>query len=454
MNRLKLLLLIFPLLLASCVDEDSMLGLGLVPDSDKVNLDIFKVEKTNLKAFIFHEGDSLKTSNYRYMTLGSYSDNEFGKVSTSIYTQISLSSNSQDFSSSTYDNSDSIVLTIAYTGAFTKDTSIKSMDMDISVYEITESFKDSTTYYTNSNLQYNPTPIYSGTINVSPKKSVVLGSDTVSPHLRINLGSNFLAKIKTLGNLSTNDIFKTGLKGFYIKATPSARRKVTSNGLVAYLDMYSSLSGMSLYYRDASNKTQKYNFVFDDKSYRFTHVDYDFSGTALSTFGLSSRKSKNDSINCQAALLDNKMLIGTFGAAYAKISIDSLLEWYKDSTQSLGGFNQALLTIPVNELYLSEGNSEFNFPTTLVCYRKDTDGKFVYIHDAFDADFYNGKYDKTSKSYKMRITSHLQNYLNGNIKSSDIYIFPDARTSSASRVVLNGPQHPTNPAKIEIIYTR
>lgn len=441
-----LILMIIPLILLSCVDEDEYLGMNLVEDSDR--LGVYKHEVENLSAFLFHEGDSLKTSNYRFMTLGSYTDNEFGSLSSSIFTQVSMSSTSNDFSSNIYSRSDSLVLTLAYSGLFSQDTNTLEMDMNIEVYEITEDFIDSLSYYSNSELSYSSSPIFSSIINISPKESVVLGGDTVVPHLRINLGNGFMNKILDYGSIANNTEFKTKLKGFYIKATPSGS---PSSGMIVYFDMYSSYSGMSLYYRDGNDKTLRYNFLFDDKSRRFTNVQYDFSISAISSLG--SLSSYNDSLDCQSPAMNHKIYLGNLGISYAKLNIDSLNVWYEEDTQDRGAFNQAMLIIPVDEAY-SNSNIYYNFPTRLIAYRKNDDGNFVYIHDAFSDDGFDGKYDPTTNSYKMRITSHLQNYLNGNITDPNIYIFSDSRMTTASRVVLNGPNHSTKPSKIEIIYTR
>ncbi len=446
MFRLKYLFLLIPLFLVSCVDEDSMLGLGLVDQADK--LIVKKYDKFDINALFFHEGDSLKTSDYRYMTLGSYKDNEFGKVTTSIYSQVSLSSSSIDFNYYK-DKADSIVLTMAYTGLFSRDTNIKSMDMNIEIYEITEAFDDSASYYSNSTLQHSSTPIVSKTIRIAPKESVILGTDTLSAHLRVNLGGTFFQRIINSGEFSSNENFLNNFKGLYIKLTTT-----DEHGMIAYFDMYSSNSGMMLYYKDDNNKTQKYNFVFDEGSRRFTHVDYDFFSSQISRFS-SKRKSINDSISCNDSIgTASKIYLGTLGISMAKLDIKDLMKWYQDTTQKLGMFNQAMLILPVNKEYIESLGGTKNIPSKIICYRKDSDGNLVYIHDAYSSESYMGTYDATSQSYKMRITSHLQNYLNGNIPSSEIYLIPDSKTSTANRVVLNGPKHATKPAKIEIIYTR
>lgn len=433
----------------SCVDEDSMLGMGLVDQSDMLN--IKKYDDFDISAYIYHEGDSLKTSNSRYMTLGSYKDNVFGEITTSIYTQVSLSSTTMDFSSYTQgqaNEADSIVLTIAYNGMFVKDTNMKEKDMKIEVFELSQGF-DTNVYFTNSRLEYNPSPIISQTIKVSPKESVLIMGDSLVPHLRVNLGNGFLNQIVSSGSFSDNESFLNFFKGIYIKLTPISGEA----DMIAYLDMFSSYSGIMLYYQDNNDKTQKYNFIFDQNSKRFTHIDYDFTQSKISAFS-AVLKSGSDSISANDTIGDrSKIYLATLGISRAKLDIKDLMQWYTDSTQSLGMFNQAMLVIPVDEQYIATYGTN-NIPKRIICYRKNIEGQFVYINDAFTSESYLGTYDEASRSYKMRITSHLQNYLNTNISSSEIYLIPDSRTSSANRVVLNGPKHSTKPAKIEIIYSR
>src|SRR5574344_37756 len=97
MSKAKYFILLLPFFFLSCVDEDSQLGLGLVDSSDRVAVKTYG--NFDINACVFHEGDSLKTSDYRYMTIGSYIDPVFGRVTPSIYTQVSLSNSSIDFSS-------------------------------------------------------------------------------------------------------------------------------------------------------------------------------------------------------------------------------------------------------------------------------------------------------------------------------------------------------------------
>jgi hypothetical protein len=445
MFRLKYLLLLFPFLLISCVDEDDMLGQDFVDPSDIIIVN--KYSSFDISGRLFHEGDSLKTSDYRYVTLGSYSDNQFGKLTSSIYTQVSLSSSSIDFNFYK-DSAQSLVLSLAYAGYFAKDTLTKNMNMRIELYKLSEDFQDSVPYYTNSTLAYSNL-IKDTTIVVAPTERVQVGDDTnkLAPQLRLDLGQDLLQELLNSGSFASNKEFKNFFKGLYIKLTPVS----DPNGMIAYFDMYSPNSGITLYYQ-YNGRVQKYNFVFASGSRSFVNIDYNFAATPLSAFAQLGQ----DTIICNDSVGDkSKMYLGSLGISIATLDINDLKQWYQTSTNNLAGFNQAMLILPVSEDYITSVGGDHNVPEKIICYRKDDNGKLIYIHDVFgDSDHFSGKYDKASKSYKMRITSHFQNYLNGNIKSSEIYLLPDLRTYKANRVVLNGPKHQTNPAKIEIIYTR
>ena len=66
-----------PFVFASCVDEDETLGMDLVDENDKFEVGIY--DRISMNAIFFKE-DSLVRINYRYNTLGEYSDSTFGAV--------------------------------------------------------------------------------------------------------------------------------------------------------------------------------------------------------------------------------------------------------------------------------------------------------------------------------------------------------------------------------------
>ncbi len=434
MKKIWLLLLCLPFAFASCVDEDETLGLDLIDENDKLGAGIY--ESIVMRGAYFRE-DSLITANYQYNVLGEYKDTRFGKVSSSIYTQMTLSMPSADFREY---NIDSVVLSLAYSGGFTEDTAIDGKTMKLSVYELAEDM-DSTKKYSFDAVQVNPTPIYSQNVDIDYNKDRIIGNDTLDPHLRVSITGWFLDKIKNFSG--ENAAFVSQFKGLKFSL-----EKTDERGMMAYINMTSSLSCITVYHTE-SGKSQQYTIKFPSAGRRFMHFDYDFSSSDLQRF------SSQDTITG-----DDLIYLGSMGISMAKISIEDFRQDWKDSVN--GGnpnndvsINSALLELPVADISLANNR---NNTSRILCYRKavtGSDTNLVLIHDAQASDlFFGGYYDTKSRSYKMHISMHLANYLNGNITDPDIYLIPDARRSTATRVILNGPKHPTKPAHIKVTYTK
>lgn len=427
------LLLLLPFLFASCIDEDETLGLDLVNGEDLVNVNVYN--PSGIMNASFFKEDSLETANYRYNVVGEYFDNEFGLVSSDIYTQLNLSTSSVDFSSYAID---SVLLNLAYIGGFTGDTLVKSKEMDVYVYEVSEEI-DSTKKYGFCSVATNSEPIFNGTKEIKYESD----NDSIDPHLSIKLSDAFVNKIKTFNG--TNDDFCRLFKGIKIQF----KKKNATGGMIAYVDMSTSLSGIAVYYRQ-NDKNQKYLINFPANGNRFMHYGYDFSSSHISDLNISDTLSGN-----------NEIYLGSMGISMAKINIDELLfrqKWQENVNCGLlfnnTAINSAILEIPVS----SSNKYSLNTSTRILCYRKyvsNGNTNLVLIHDAQLSDaFYGGFYDNKSNSFKMNIGMHLANLLNGNIEDADIYLVLDSRRSTATRIILNGPLHPVKPASIKITYSK
>lgn len=432
-NAKGLLLLLLPFLFTSCIDEDETLGLDLVNGEDLVNVNVYN--PSGIMDASFFKEDSIETANYRYNVVGEYFDNEFGLVSSDIYTQLNLSTSSVDFSSYAID---SVLLNLAYIGGFTGDTLVKSKEMDVYVYEVSEEI-DSTKKYGFCSVATNSEPIFNGTKEIKYESD----NDSIDPHLSIKLSDAFVNKIKTFNG--TNDDFCRLFKGIKIQF----KKKNATGGMIAYVDMSTSLSGIAVYYRQ-NDKNQKYLINFPANGNRFMHYGYDFSSSHISDLNISDTLSGN-----------NEIYLGSMGISMAKINIDELLfrqKWQENVNGGLSfnntAINSAILEIPVS----SSNKYSLNTSTRILCYRKyvsNGNTNLVLIHDAQLSDaFYGGFYDNKSNSFKMNIGMHLANLLNGNIEDADIYLVLDSRRSTATRIILNGPLHPVKPASIKITYSK
>ena len=436
MKRLLLLIASLPFLFASCVDEDETLGMDLIDEEDKFNVGTYS--DISMDAKFFRE-DSLATANYQYNALGEYYDDKFGKVSSSIYSQICLSMPSAAFNS--YEAIDSIVLSLSYAGGFSEDTLKNGKEMRLNIYEVSEEI-DSTKKYSFDDVAIVSQPIFSENVLIDYNSDVILGSDTLDPQLRVNLTGAFFEKIRNFSG--ENSSFIEQFKGLKFSLEKNDR-----NGAMAYIDMTSKATCITVYYKQGG-KNLKYLILFPQNGRRFMHYDYDFSGSDIAQLNIQDTLSGNDLI-----------YLGNLGISMAKINIEDFRQEWKDLIN--GGqanndvaINSALLEFPVNDE--SEINNP-NFTSRILCYRQyisGNDTSLVLIHDAQSSGdaLYGGTYDNKTKSYKMRITMHLANYLNGNISDPNIYLIPDARRSTATRIILNGPNHPTKPASIKITYSK
>jgi hypothetical protein len=436
MNKLKILLLLPLFLFASCVDEEDTLGIDLVDENDKLNVGLLK--DVEMSSSFFRE-DSLLTANYRYNVLGEYKDENFGAVSSIIFTQLCLSSPAEDFSSF---DIDSICLTLAYSGGYSKDTALLAKEMQVSVYELNEVI-DSTKKYSFSDVSANAIPIYSNSSEIiDVNKDIVIGTDTLDPHLRLKItNSEFCQKISSFqGN---NDAFQELIKGLKIVA-----ERKDNDGFMAYVDMTSAATGLTIYYVK-DDKKQTYKINFPEKGNRFMKYGYDFTGTAI------------NNINTDTLGINGEYIyLGNMGISMAKIDIDeqAFMSYWRDSINKGVENNNVAINRAVIEIPLADMNPGLLPVLKILAYRQyvaNGDTTLVLIHDAQVSDtYYDGRYEHTTNSYRITTTMHFENYINGNIDNLDLYLIPDERRSSANRVILNGVNHPTNPIKMRITYSK
>ncbi|MDR0790597.1 MAG: DUF4270 domain-containing protein [Bacteroidales bacterium] len=427
LKKLKYVLMFLPFVAASCVDEDENLGLELV-NQDELHFNHY--DALTLHSVFFHE-DSMKTSGAEIYALGSYQDNTFGSVSSTIYTQISLP-DSKDFTTL---NIDSIVLGLYYTDSFTKDTAIRTMQMHVEVRELAGDIMDTACAFDSVEVSTNQ-PLFSGSVVFNPDTIMVLGEDTITKQLRLKLSDDFINRLHQQ-SFADNAAFQQWLKGLRIKASPASS---ASNGMLAQFSLTNQTSGIFIYYSDNDNRNLKYRLVVDKNSKRFAQIKYNFSGSNIASLATDTLKSEN---------YNNTMYIGGLGISMAKISIDSLLQWYNLDEIKGSAINQAVLVLPV-----ADNNFSNDYPSTLYC-AYDTAGVLKYVDDlASSASYFNGYYDAKSNSYRMRITQHLFKCMKGDHPSHNLYIHLPSRALTPHRIILNSPTHPTNPARIEITYSR
>lgn len=449
MKRIHLILCVVALLFfASCVNEDERLGLSLVQNDDAINILRDNSTGVTLDVKMF-QTDTVITSKLRYNALGSYKDNNFGKISSCIYSQVSLSSSGQNFSS--LGTADSVVLSLLYSGAFVKDKTVRTMTMHFKVEELAEDLKD--TIHANESFAVKGEVLFEADVNVDmDNDNVHLANDTVTylPHLRLKLNDSFRDRLANK-IYNSNDEFQSDLKGLKITATTT-----DANGMIIYVDMTSTLSCLTYYYHSTSGADYNYKMPFTTNGKRFMHVDYDYSGSSLNT------------INTTPSTIGtgDYMYLSCLGMSEIQLDIKNFDSWYNRDTIKGSIINKAELILPVADV----SGDKFTYPTSLQCYRIDQDGKIRLLPDETIATSLNSVsyYDSTINAYRVQLTSYLQNLVRGNYgDNSTIYIIPSMRDrnnsdngynrrNTANRVVLNGINYSdvTKRPKLNITYSK
>ena len=260
------------ILISSCNKEDSTVGSSINPNGlNVVTSDTFTV-KTYSSLL-----DSLESDETSVSMLGAYNDPEFGLVDCGIVSQLRLSSESPNFG--VVSSVDSVVLSFVYSGIKYYG---KVDDLTFEVYEINEELDLDDEYYTftpvsnaGSNL------VLPGFEVIKPElyTDIIVGSDTLSPQLRLRLDPAFgQYLIDNVSSMSSNDVFTSFFNGVYVKVTDGSNL-ASGDGHVVYLSLEDAISKMVIYYTNSSSENKTFSFNINNKCARFNKIDFDRSGT-------------------------------------------------------------------------------------------------------------------------------------------------------------------------------
>lgn len=426
------------LLLFSCNKKPEQIGLGIIPDVDKANL--FFTDTISITAYSLRE-DSIRTDEPSNILLGSINDPVFGTSVAGFYAQFALSTNGHDFGSNP--QLDSLVLQLAYSGYY-GDTATQQR---IRVYEINEQLYYDSSYYSRRLTPYDPTDYADYELAVRPVSPFIFGTDTLSPAFRIRLSDLF----PTLGNkilqaseenLESTAKFQEYFKGIYVAADP-----VASGGVIAYLNLPSNLSRMTIYYRNDDQDSLRYELFLTGSTARynyFSHQDY-----------------QNAATDFRQQVVEGDTSLGK------KLIYVQAMDGVKTFIRfpNLGAFASSLgKKVVVNEAKLifqgTASNNDFKPPSQLALVAgSENKGKYRVLADQLEGDnYFGGSYKKSVNAYEFRLTRLIQNMILDGTTQPDygLYVFVSGASSMADRMVLSGtePQADTlKPFRLHLIYS-
>lgn len=419
MKRLTTLLPLLPmlgllwLLPAACADDETELGNNLWGNGAQ-----FEGKTATLhanQAYSLRDTALMTTGYNTYNTLGiigNYSDATYGKVSSTLYTQIALPTNYTDINFSAL-TIDSVVLSLVKQSLY-PDT-LGTYQFHFEVMQLAEPLLSDTLYYSNDTLPVDPAKMfYDNTITVSP-------TDTV-------ISMTLAGGIETVLHQATSaDEIIQSTKGLRVRLTNAG-----DEGMLG-INFAATKTCLTVYFRyhDTDTADSKYVFLLGTGTSHFTHFEHDY---------INSITQGKDSLDGGTVLYMEPL------AGYsAYLSFDSDLRAFA-AAHPTATVHHAELLLPLNVA------ADAMRPKQLLA--RKADGSNSYIADLLDSQTltgFDGKYDSERNCYRLRVTMHVQQMLRQGCDTGTLLLL-ESRLSTAARTTLNG-INASDPVRIEIVYT-
>jgi hypothetical protein len=379
---------------------------NLLTSDDNLNL-----AKDTLHVKMFSEFEEpLVSANISNGVLGTITDPNFGNTFAGFYAQSRLTTNNVFFGENPV--LDSVVLTLKYNGVYGK----FDQPVTVTIYELAQDINASTAYKTNEAFQVSAPPIGQIT-GFTPKltDSVVALNGTLAPHIRVKLADAYGQKILGADTsiLKDNASFLNFIKGFYVTTSSSP----AGNG-VAYIDLSSSLSGITLYYKN--NAADSLFYTLPASGVKVNHFDNIYTGSPAYT-SISSPNTNGE----------EKMYLQSGAGTKGKIFITDLDKLPKD------------IAINKAELVISQSGADTQYvaPLVLDLFRIDDAGIARLIEDDALSGFGGVRTAETVNGvvinrYRFNLKRYFQKLIQGVYNNNGFYLQTYLPNSNTERVVI------------------
>lgn len=394
--------------MASCTPDETDLGVNLTDPRT-----IYHGNQHILYADAAYslKDDSIVSSGSNYNIVGWYTDAIYGKVSSSIYTQITLPSdaNSIDLSAATIDSVDLFLVKDALFP-----DSAGSYRLHFEIMPLAEAVESDSTYYGNSILAVREgVKYFDEEVRISVTDTVVA--------FRLGGGIGDLLR----QNASRAD-FLANTKGLRIRVVEG-----DSMGIVAF-NFAATKTRMTAYYHVGDDTTKlQYNFVVGTGAKRFMHFDHDY---LVSTVGGA------DSIDGA-----NRLYLEPFGGYNVCLNFDRAIHEF-DSLHPNAAIHYAELLLP-----LADEAPDIH-PDSLLAFAIGSDGSTTLLPDLRYGMGGDGSYLRDSNYYRLRVSMQLQKILREKHDYGTKLMLYYSRRHPAARTVINGTAA-AKPVRIVFTYT-
>jgi hypothetical protein len=414
------LFLVSILLLTNCEDDNNELGLDIQPPYDKLN--VFSSDTTRVVAYS-QIVDSVKTDETSLSMLGSMVDPVFGRSTASFYSQFRLSETAFDFGTTPYP--DSLVLTLDYEDFYGDSNSA----ITVKVYELAAQILIDSVYYSHQTLENKGVLLGQKTFVPDYSSDVVIGEDTINPHLRIRLSDlslNLAIKLLTApaDSMDNNASFLNYFYGLYVTAEDAS-----SGGQIISFDLLSGISEMQLHYHNATEDSLQFDYLINSNCGRFGSFTHDYS--------LGDASFKSQVIDKDTALGSSLCYIQAMGGVKTFVRFPDIKNYYANGNIAV---NEARFFLSCNET-----DPLYEKAIQLVMVKRTEEGSYTILEDQLDgAGYFGGYYDDDLNGYWFRITSTIQDLMKSDDPDYGYELYVSGGAVNAERVLLNGtaPQSP------------
>ncbi len=396
----------------SCEQKSSDIGLGLMPENDRLDLfaDTMAVDCFTVTDFI------VSTDERTLSPLGSYVDPIFGYTKAAFVCHTRISSSNVDFSSVNKINK--IELQLKYSSFYGN----KATSQNVYVARLKKEIYYDSIYYSNFNLNSSEFEVLSSTVlDFNSADSIAKIS------LPIELAQEFTNSANKNHFIDNNSFIKY-FNGLYVFTDP-----VSSGGCIYSLDLVGSSSAMILYYND----TSKYEFLINSKSAIINMFEHDYSNACTEI----------KEVIADTSLIKDLCYIQGLGGLKAKIKFPQIANFFDTKNIAI---NKAQLVITVKA---ESDENVFLPPPKLTLVAITDDGKYDFLTDYKLNNTYFGGALENKYTYKFNIPFHIQELVNGKTDYG-IYLFATDNRTIPYRVVLNANGNSSDRMRLIVYYTK
>lgn len=392
-----------------CTDEENDLGLGL---SDQNTLWEGTCDTLFANIAYSQRDDSLRTSGYTFCIVGNYADNVFGKVSSTLYMQMTLPSTASAVNLSSV-SVDSVVLSLVKDNLYPDPNG--SYNFHIEVKQLANAISADSTYYSTQNQEVDESATF------FDHTVAIAATDTI---IRLKMNPAIYPLLTREATLSE---FLENTKGLCVRfGTDSDLGMLT-------LNMGATQTRLTVYYKYGDDTVEsEYHFPIGGNAAHYTYFEHDYTGTRFE--GLDKIDGKQ------------KLYLEPLGGYNIRISFDSCLQVFR-AQHPRAVIHYAEMLVPVAD------EADTNLPDRLLALTTTSGGNDYYIADLTDSYTYSG-YDgyPHGKTYRIRVTQSLQNKI---IEGADhgTLLAINSRRDAANRTIINGPAVSADPIRIVFTYS-